>query len=129
MIKLKDKHLLITGASKGLGSVCAKALAGQGARLVLMARSKEKLDEVRLSLDRPETHLSVPLDLTDMSQLSEGVKKAKSFLADIDVVLHVAGGGLGLRDPLLDADGLRRLFTLNLVVAAEINKLVLPHLI
>lgn len=129
MIKLKDKHLLITGASKGLGSVCAKALAEQGARLVLMARSKEKLDEVRLSLDRPEMHLSIPLDLTDMSQLSEGIKKAKSFLADIDVVLHVAGGGLGLRDPLLDADGLRRLFTLNLVVAAEINRLIVPDMI
>lgn len=129
MIKLKDKHLLITGASKGLGSVCAMALAEQGARLVLMARSKEKLDEVRLSLDRPEMHLSIPLDLTDMSQLSEGIKKAKSFLADIDVVLHVAGGGLGLRDPLLDADGLRRLFTLNLVVAAEINRLIVPDMI
>lgn len=127
--KLKRKSIIITGASKGLGSVCAKALADQGARLVLMARSKEKLEKVRLSLDCPEMHLSIPLDLTDMSQLSEGIKKAKSFFADIDVVLHVVGGGLGLRDPLLDADGLRRLFTLNLVVAAEINRLIVPDMI
>ncbi|OGL46312.1 MAG: hypothetical protein A2W05_11700, partial [Candidatus Schekmanbacteria bacterium RBG_16_38_10] len=129
MITLEDKHILITGASKGLGSVCAKALAAQGARLVLMARSEGKLDEVRLSLNRPGMHLSIPLDLTDMSQLSEGIKKAKSFLGDIDVVLHVAGGGLGLRDPLLDADGLIKLFTLNLVVAAEINRLIVPDMI
>lgn len=126
MIKLLDKHIVITGASKGLGLVCAKALADQWAHLVLMARSEEKLEEVRLSLNHPEKHLSIPLDLTDMGQLKEGIKKAKSFLTDIDVVLHVAGGGLGLREPLLDADGLIKLFTLNMVVAAEINRLVLP---
>lgn len=128
MFTLEGKHILITGASKGLGSVCARALAAHGARLALMARSTDKLEEVRLSLPSPEKHLSVPLDLTDMSQLREGISKAKSFLGDIDIVLHVAGGGLGLRDPLLDADGLIKLFTLNLVVAAEINRLVVPDM-
>lgn len=126
---IEGKNILITGASKGLGAVCARALAAQGARLALLARSADKLEEVRLSLLSPEKHLSVPLDLTDMSKLREGINKAKCFLGDIDVVLHVAGGGLGLRDPLLDADGLIKLFTLNLVAAVEINRLIVPDMI
>lgn len=129
MINITDRRILITGASKGLGSVCAKALADQRAHLVLMARSEEKLEEVRLSLNSPETHFSISLDLTDMTQLQKGVDEAKTFLGDIDVVLHVAGGGLGLRDPLLSSDDLIKLFTLNMVVAAEINRLIAPDMI
>jgi len=126
---LENKRIVITGASKGLGSVCAKVLAGSGTRLVLIARSEEKLETVRLSFDCPEVHLSIPLDLTDMVQLREGIEKAKIFLGNVDVVLHVAGGGLGLRDPLLSSDDLIKLFTLNVVVAAEINRLVVPDMI
>lgn len=126
---LEGKRVVITGASKGLGSVCAKALADHDAHLVLMARSEEKLEAVRLSSRNPEKHLSIPLDLTDMGQLNEGIKKAKEFLGNIDIVLHVIGGGLGLRDPLLYADDLIKLFILNVGVAAEINRIVVPQMI
>lgn len=125
---LEGKRVIVTGASKGLGSVCVKALADHGAHLVLMARSEEKLEAVRLSSKNPEKHLSIPFDLTDMRQLNTGIKKAKEFLGDIDVVLHVIGGGLGLRDPLLGVDDLIKLFTLNVGVAAEINRMVVPQM-
>lgn len=125
---LKNKHIVITGASKGLGSVCAKALADCNACLVLMARTGEKLERVRNSLKHPKKHLSVTIDLEDMNQLREGIKKAKEFLGDIDVVLHVVGGGLGLRDTFLRADDLIKLFTLNVVVATEINRMIIPEM-
>ena len=125
---LEGKHVVVTGASKGLGSVCVKAIADHDARLVLMARSEEKLEAVRLASKNPEKHISIPLDLTDIRQLNDGIKKAKEFLGDIDIVLHVIGGGLGLRDPLLDADGLIKLFVLNVVAAAEINRVVIPQM-
>lgn len=126
---LEGKRVIITGASKGLGSVCVKTLADYGAHIVLMARSEEKLEAVRLSSRNPEKHLSISLDLTDMRQLNEGIKKAKEFLRDIDIVLHVIGGGIGLRDHLLKVDDLIKLFILNVGVAAEINRLVVPQMI
>lgn len=128
MINLKDKRILITGASQGLGSICAKALADQGARLVLIARSKEKLEKVKLSLDCSEKHLCLPLDLLDIKQIPEGLKQAGSFLGEIDAVLHVAGGGLGLRDPLLAADDLYKLFAINTFAPVEINRLIIPQM-
>lgn len=125
---LKAKRILITGASKGLGCVCAQALAKEGACLVLMARTAQKLEEIRKSCKNSGQHLSIALDLTDKQQLQKGLKKAKDFLGEIDVILHVVGGGLGLRNALLGWDDLLKLFTLNVLVAAEINRIVLPQM-
>lgn len=129
ILTLKNKHIIITGASRGLGSICAKALAESNACLVLMARSEEKLEEVRKSCKYPKKHLSIALDLTDEKQLHRGIERARKFLGRIDVVLHVVGGGLGLRDPLLSSDDLKKLFTLNVVVATQINRIVIPEMI
>lgn len=128
ILNLENKKILITGASKGLGSVCAKALADHNACLVLMARSEEKLEEVRSSCKNPEKHSSIALDLTDAKELHEGVRRAREFLGEIDVILHVVGGGLGLRDPLLGSEDILKLFTLNVAVAAEINRVLVPDM-
>lgn len=126
MFSLQGKRILITGASRGLGSVCARAFAEQGARLVLMARSKETLEEVRGSCDNAVDHLAVAVDVTDGAALEEAVREATAFLGQIDTVLHVAGGGLGLREPLISASDMLKLFSLNVAAAAEINRLVVP---
>jgi len=129
MFSLLGKRILITGASRGLGSVCTRAFAEQGAKLVLMARSKETLEEVRASCSRAADHLAVAVDLTDGPALEKGVQEAMAFLGRIDAVLHVAGGGLGLREPLIGSDDLLILFSLNVAVAAGINRLVAPSMI
>ncbi|MBU3956389.1 SDR family oxidoreductase [bacterium] len=126
---LSGKKVIITGASRGLGSVCAMALAAHGASLVLMARTEKKLEEVRMSCQNPEKHLTIGVDLTNTEQLRKAIGRATEFLGEIDVVLHVAGGGLGLREPLLSSGDLIKLFTLNVAVAAEINRIVLPGMI
>lgn len=125
---LKDRRVLITGASRGLGSVCARAFAEKGARLALMARSKNDLEEVIASCLSPERHIAVPTDLLDIKELHYGVALAKDFLGGFDVVLHVAGGGLGLKDTLINSDDLLKLFNLNVVAAVEINRLVAPDM-
>lgn len=127
--RLQGKNILITGASKGLGAVCAPALAAEGAYLVLMARSLEKLEVVRATCKEPEKHLSIAVDLTDHQQLRQGVEKAQSFFGNIDVILHVAGGGLGLRDPLLSEEDFEKLFALNVKAVVGINRLLVPSMI
>ncbi len=124
MFRLKDKGILITGASRGLGAVCAKEFSNQGARLVLVARSKGELLRVKESCVNSERHLVISADLTDVKELQKCLKRSKSFLGGIDVVLHVAGGGLGLRDSLIKATDLEKIFKLNLIVPVEINRLV-----
>lgn len=111
-----------------MGSACASTLSERGAALVLVARSGDGLECVRRSCENPGRHLSVPADLTDVDALDNSIVKAKEFLGGLDVVLHVAGGGLGLREPLIKQDDLLKLFSLNVGVAAEINRLVVPDM-
>jgi 3-oxoacyl-[acyl-carrier protein] reductase len=125
---MKDVRILITGASKGLGAVAAVAFAERGARLVLVARSKDKLEVIRNSCQDPERHLSISADLLELSDIQSAVLKSQEFLGGIDVVLHSAGGGLGFRDDLLTHEELLKLFALNLGAAAEINRLVAPEM-
>lgn len=125
---MKDKRILITGASKGLGAVAAVALAERGARLVLIARSQDKLEHVRRSCKDSERHLSIQGNLLEMKEIQPVVQKAKEFLGGIDVVLHAAGGGLGLKDEFLMHEDFLKLFALNLGAAAEINRLVAPEM-
>lgn len=129
ILNLENKNIIITGASKGLGAICAKCLADHNARLVLMARTWDKLEEVRLSCKNPEKHLSLSLDLTDKTALHESLITAMEFLGEVDVVLHVVGGGLGLREPLLSSEDILKLFVLNVGVAAEINRVIVPDMI
>jgi len=125
---MRNKRVLVTGASKGLGAVAAKAFAERGARIVLIARSQDKLEAVRLSCKSPEKHLSIPVDLLGMKEIQPAVLRAKDFLGGIDVVLHAAGGGLGLKDDLLMHKDFSKLFALNLGAVAEINRLVVPEM-
>ncbi len=125
---MKNKRILITGASKGLGAVAAVALAERGARVVLFARSLDTLEAVRQSCKDPERHLSIPVNLLEMKEIQSAVSKAKEFLGGIDAVLHAAGGGLGLKDDLLTHEDLLKLFVLNLGAVAEINRLVVPEM-
>ena len=125
---MHNKRILITGASKGLGAVAAQAFAERGARIVLISRSQDKLEAVRLSCRDSERHLCIPVDLLEMKQVQPAVLRAKDFLGGVDVVLHAAGGGLGLKDDLLMHGDFSKLFALNLGAVAEINRLVVPEM-
>jgi 3-oxoacyl-[acyl-carrier protein] reductase len=125
----KDKKVLITGASKGLGWVCAQELALQGARLVCAGRNKEKLAELKSSFSNPENHMIFAGDLVDPKIINELILKSKKFLGEIEIVLHVLGGGYGFRDPLLTWEQLDTLHKVNIGVAAEINRQVVPEMI
>jgi len=128
-INLDNKGIIITGASKGLGLISAQLLANENARLVLMSRSLETMEEHRKSFANPDNHLCLKVDLDNPEEIKEGINKAKTFLNDIDAVIHVAGGGLGLRDPIINGSDFDKLYKLNLRSIIEINSLILPEMI
>lgn len=125
---MKSKRILITGASKGLGAVAAVAFAERGARVVLLARSQDRLEAVRQSCRDPKRHLCIPINLLETKEIEPAIFKAKEFLGGIDVLLHAAGGGLGFKDDFLTQGDFLKLFMLNLGAVAEINRLVAPEM-
>ena len=129
MVGLRNHNIIITGASRGLGSETAKAFAGNGAKLVLIARTMQDLENIRKECKKPSSHLSIAVDLTNPTAAKCAIREADKFLGKIDCVLHIAGGGLGKREPLLDWKDFLLLFKLNVAAPALINKLVIPKMI
>jgi len=127
--EFRNKNILITGASKGLGYVCSREFESQGARLVMTARSLDKLEKLRNSFSDPSKHLIFASDLADQKNIEALVNKGLEHTSGFDIVLHVLGGGYGFRDPLLTWDQLETLHNVNLGVAAEINRLVAPGMV
>lgn len=119
-----NKRIIVTGASRGLGAVVSQALAERGAKIVMLSRSKKKMDKLISGFKKPNNHMSISVDFINIGKIKLAIKKAKKFLKKIDIVIHVAGGGFGLKDDLIKNEDLNKLFQINLGAVAEINRLV-----
>lgn len=89
---IKDKVVIITGASSGMGEAAAKHLAELGATVVLGARRTEKIE--KLAKDIQETGgkaLSVTVDTTNLEQVKNLVDTAVQQFGRIDVIINNAG--------------------------------------
>jgi NADP-dependent 3-hydroxy acid dehydrogenase YdfG len=90
---MADSVFLITGASSGIGAATARAAAGAGHRLVLAARSTDKLDELARDLGGPDRALAVTCDVTEWDNQQAMVKLALERFGQLDVVFANAGFG------------------------------------
>jgi NAD(P)-dependent dehydrogenase (short-subunit alcohol dehydrogenase family) len=89
---LRNKNVLITGSSRGLGLVLARELAHQGARVAICAREQDELDRAFDELSRRgATVVAVPCDLTDEHQVRALVEEVRTRLGAMDVLINNAG--------------------------------------
>jgi len=92
--KLRGKVALITGASAGIGQACARALAGEGARLVLTARRQERLDELKKEAQALGTEaVTVTGDAREEATAIQTVKAATDAFGRIDILINNTGAG------------------------------------
>ena len=92
---LKDQVAIVTGASGGLGVQMAKALANQGAKIVVMARRQEKIDAVAKEIADEfgvET-LAIRCDITDTANVEAAIDEVLEKCGRIDIVINNAGTG------------------------------------
>ncbi len=84
---------LITGASTGIGAATARAAVAAGFRVVLAARSADKLDALAAELGGEQTALALPTDVTDFAAQETMVSTTLERLGRLDVVFANAGFG------------------------------------
>lgn len=90
-MKLKDKVAIVTGGSQGIGKAIALAFAGQGAQVVIAARTASRLAEALKELQaiRPPS-LAIKTDVADESQVKAMVKKVFDEFGSIDILVNNA---------------------------------------
>jgi 3-oxoacyl-[acyl-carrier protein] reductase len=92
MGRLDSRTALVTGASQGIGEAIARRLAAEGARVVLAARSEERLAEVARAIGEAGGEaLAWPLDLADAGALAGRIEALPAEWAGIDVLVNNAG--------------------------------------
>jgi 3-oxoacyl-[acyl-carrier protein] reductase len=79
-------------------------------------------------MPNPESHIICPGDLTVKLGVAAITKAINQDLGTPDIIIHCAGGGFGMREPLLEWDHLEVLMRGNLTAAAEINRLLIPDM-
>lgn len=94
-MNVRDKVVIVTGASEGIGLAAARLLAADGARLALAARSEENLRTLAAELERSGTDVAAfPTDLRREDQTRRMVEQAFARFGRIDVLINNAGQGM-----------------------------------
>ena len=122
---LKDKIVIVTGASEGIGRAIAERLAQEGARLALVARSAKKLDEVAKTVGGE----AFVCDIRDQAAVKRTVDVIAAKFGGIDVLVNNAGiwQKMGQLDALDDAV-VDEVLATNLSGTIYMTKAVLPYL-
>ena len=102
---LRNKIVMVTGASSGIGAASAEQFARQGARLILIARRAGRLEAVTASLQQQygASILPITLDITDHDAIKHAIESLPEAWQAIDLLLNSAGLAAGL-DKLYQAD-------------------------
>jgi NADP-dependent 3-hydroxy acid dehydrogenase YdfG len=123
-----ERVFLITGASSGIGAATARRAHEQGFRLVLAARSLERLQELADELGGPERTLAVRCDVSEWEEQQEMVRAALDAFGQIDVAFANAGFG-GPRGFLKDTpEHWREMVLTNVYGAALTLRATIPAL-
>ncbi len=132
MQSLEDKIVLVTGASSGIGAACARVCAKNGARLVLNARRKERLEALAAELMKSfgAASLILPFDIRNLGQVKTAVERLPTDWESIDVLINNAGLARGL-DRLYEGniEDWEEMIDSNIKGLLYVTRLVLPGML
>ena len=126
----KDKVIIVTGASSGIGLASARLFASRGARVVMAARSYDKLVELAPSVN-PDTErvLCVKTDVTKEEDCRALIEKTVEKFGRVDILVNNAGISMRAMFKDLDLGVIRSLMDVNFWGTVQCTKYALPYLL
>jgi short-subunit dehydrogenase len=127
---LKDKAVIITGASSGIGRELARRMAVAGARLSLAARDVKRLEDVRAECQGLGAKaLAVPTDVCEPDQCAVLIRKTVEHFGGVDVLVNNAGLSMWAEfEQIEDLTIFERIMRVNYLGSVYCTHYALPHL-
>ena len=122
---IKDKVIIVTGASQGIGEATAKLLAGRGAKVVLAARSADAIDG--LAKDMPDA-LAVMTDMRKAGDIKNLFDKTLEKYGRVDILINNAGQGMYGPLENIDIDKYKEIMELNVYGYLRAMQSVIPQM-
>jgi len=128
MFNIKDKNILITGATSGIGKAAAIKLASMGANIYFIARNKRKANDLSNEIKNSTGRMPYSI-IADLSSLNE-IKKAAEEFKSLNIPLHVLLNNAGLinMERKETVDGFEAVFALNHLAYYSLTNLLLENL-
>jgi hypothetical protein len=125
------KTVLITGATSGIGLACARKFAENGDRLILTARSEQRLNEICSELEQKGTEvMALTFDVRDAEKAREAIENLPEAWQTIDVLVNNAGLALGLEPEYEgDIDEWSTMIDTNIKGLLTMTRLVVPGMV
>ena len=130
MKTLEGTVALVTGSSSGIGAATARRLAAEGAAVALVARRRDRLEELASAIrDGGGTALVLSADITDRLQAADAVERTVAEFGRLDILVNNAG--IMLLGPALDTptEEWDRMIALNVQGLMYVTHAALPHLV
>ena len=123
IFNLKNKNIIITGASSGIGRQCAITFSQLGANVILIARDKERLKDTFNKLEKG-SHLIISQDITKYDELEEVVNAAVDKVGKISGFVHSAGIEMTLPLRSMQTSYYEEMFSINVIAGFELARII-----
>jgi len=120
---LKNKNIIVTGASSGIGKQCAITFSQLGANVILIARNKERLKDTYNKLEKGN-HLIISQDITKYDRLEEVVNTAVDKLGIVSGFVHSAGIEMTLPLRSMTPSYYENMFATNVISGFELARII-----
>lgn len=125
---LEERVALVAGSTQGIGKATAVEMARMGAKVILLARNADKLEQVRIELEgiNPIGHSLIAADFSDPQGLKRAVAQELSKSRIVHILVNNTGGPPGGQAIDAETDDFRRAFEMHLICNQVLVGLVVP---
>jgi 3-oxoacyl-[acyl-carrier protein] reductase len=126
-MRVKDKVVVVTGASSDIGISIVKRLTEEGAKVVMLGRKLDVLDSAKSAINNKDAAIPMQCDIIDDAQVNQTVEQILNKYGSIDILINNAGA---INEPIhfheMSDSEIKKLIDVNMYGVFKMTKAVLP---